>query len=93
MKFGFDPKKSERNLRERGFDFDFDFAALVFEGETVEWADARRDYGEVRIVATGYVGEHALTVVYIDRGIVRHIISARIASRKERREWQAVHGT
>ncbi len=53
----------------------------------------RRDYGEVRIVATGYVGEYALTLVYTDRGEVRHIISARLASRRERRQWQAVHGT
>ena len=91
LKISFDPSKSDRNLRERGFDFDF--AGLIFQGSTIERQDARRDYGEVRIVATGYVGEFALTVVYTERGNFRHVISTRIANRKERREWHAVHRT
>jgi uncharacterized protein YegP (UPF0339 family) len=50
----------------------------------------RRDYGEVRIVATGYVGEYALTIVYTDRGEVRHIISARL---REQKGAQAMAGS
>jgi uncharacterized protein len=49
----FDPAKNERNLRERGLSFervtDFEF------GTAVLWIDARRDYGETRYVALGYL--------------------------------------
>ncbi len=44
MDFEWDPEKSEANLRERGFDFEF--ATLVFDGTTLERPDRRRDYGE-----------------------------------------------
>jgi uncharacterized DUF497 family protein len=85
--FDWDQAKHERNLAERGFGFDF--ASLVFEGDTIEKVDHRRDYREIRIVAIGEVDGFVLTVVYTDRGDVRWIISARLASRKERRLWHA----
>lgn len=79
--------KDERNRRERGFGFDF--AALIFEGETIEWPDDRRDYGEARVRAIGEVDGLVLHVVFTDRGDVRRIISARLATRKERDRWHA----
>jgi len=42
-------RKSSRNLRERGFDFEF--ATQIFDGSTLERADSRRDYGERRMIA------------------------------------------
>jgi len=52
----FDPKKSERNIRLRGISFDkafeFDFGSAIFDQDT------RKDYGEVRTLALGYLGEH-----------------------------------
>ena len=39
--------------------------------------------------AIGQVGDDVLFVVYTDRGETRHIISARLASRKERRSWRS----
>ncbi len=86
MLFAWDEAKSRRNLSERGFGFDY--AARIFLGPTLERQDARRDYGEVRVQAIGQVGEDVLFVVYTDREGARHIISARLASRKERRLWQ-----
>ena len=44
MRFGWDARKSDQNLRERHFDFDF--ATQVFDGPTLEREDTRRDYGE-----------------------------------------------
>ncbi len=79
----YDPDKSERCLRERGFDFDF--AARIFLGPTVEREDDRRDYGEVRMVAIGMVEGRTLTVVYTDRDAMRWIISARVSEPRERR--------
>jgi uncharacterized DUF497 family protein len=48
VRFEWDEAKSNANLKERGFDFDF--ASLVFDGPTLEVEDRRREYGERRIV-------------------------------------------
>jgi uncharacterized protein len=87
MVFEWDEVKSRRNLSERGFGFEY--AARIFLGPTLERLDNRREYGEVRIQAIGRVIDDILFVVYTDRGDTRHIISARLASRKERRLWQS----
>ncbi len=87
MLFEWDASKSERNRDERGFGFDV--AALIFEGDTIEWKDDRQDYGEQRIRAIGESDGLVLHVVFVDRGDVRRIISARIANRKERSTWHA----
>ena len=86
MQYDFDPVKSDRNLRERGFDFDF--ASLVFEADPVVFRDARRDYGEVRMIAIGEIERRIFKVVFTDRGEVRRIISAHRASRQEERIWR-----
>ena len=89
MRFAWDRRKSAENLRIRGFDFDF--AALVFEGATLEREDQRRDYGETRVIAIGLAQGIALTVVYTDRAesgaLVRRIISARLSNRHERQAY------
>ena len=86
MRFAWNERKSEANLRERGFDFAF--ASLIFDGATVEVEDRRRDYGEKRMVAIGQVDGIPLTVVYTDRSddrrLTRRIISARRSNRRER---------
>ena len=87
MLFEWDEAKSRRNLNERGFGFEY--AARIFLNPTLERLDNRREYGEVRIQAIGRVIDDILFVVYTDRGDARHIISARLASRKERRLWQS----
>jgi len=87
MEFEWDDGKSNQNLLQRGFGFDY--AALVFEGPTVEAVDDRRGYGEHRVRAIGEVEGNVLVVVYTDRSGVRRIISARKANRKERRLWQS----
>jgi hypothetical protein len=86
VRFGWDARKSTRNLRDRGFDFEF--ATQVFEGRTVERTDRRRDYGERRVVALGEAQGIPLTVVYTDRAdggsVERRIVSARESNRRER---------
>lgn len=91
MRFKWDPEKSEANLRDRGFDFEF--ATLIFEGPTLEKVDRRKKYGETRVIAVGIAGGIALTVVYTDRpdeagGPVRRIISARRSNRRERKAYE-----
>jgi uncharacterized DUF497 family protein len=87
MLFEWDEAKSQRALSERGFGFDY--AARIFLGPTLEKEDIRRNYGEVQMQAIGQVGRDILFVVYTDRGNTRHLISARLASRKERRSWHS----
>src|SRR5437764_2663891 len=91
MRFSWDHDKSSANYRDRGFDFEI--AALIFDGPTLEREDSRQDYGERRIVATGLAHGMALTVCYTDRidpdGMVnRRIISARGSNRSERKAYQ-----
>jgi uncharacterized DUF497 family protein len=84
MEIDFDPSKSEWNRRERGFGFSY--AARVFIGpHTVETAKVVD--GEPRMKAIGEIEGELYAVVFVDRGEVRRIVSARPASRKERREW------
>ena len=78
--FEWNEVKSERNLRERGFGFDY--AAQIFAREVIEEDDRRRDYGEARTIATGQFGGDV--VVYTWRADRRRIISARRANRRER---------
>jgi hypothetical protein len=85
VRFEWDAAKDQRNQRERGFGFDL--AALIFEGDTIEWRDNRRDYNEARVRAIGETDGIVLHVVFTDRGDVRRIISARMADRKERHLW------
>ena len=94
MRFTWDPRKSTKNLTDRGFDFAF--AAAIFTGPTVERTDARRDYGEVRRLAIGRFAALIITVIYTDRvapdgGAERRIISARVSTRRERQNYQQAY--
>jgi uncharacterized DUF497 family protein len=85
--FEWDPRKSDANLVERGFDLEF--ATLIFEGRTLEREDRRREYGECRMVAIGRANGVCLTVIYTDRHppsnqTIRRVISARRSNRRER---------
>lgn len=87
MEIEFDPAKHAANLAKRGFGFEL--AARIFAGRTIEADVTREGDGETRILATGAVESRVLAVVYTMRGPVRRIISARIASRKERERYEA----
>ena len=90
MRFSWDTRKSNRNLRERGFDFEF--ATQIFDSSTLERVDSRRDYGERRVVALGLARGVVLTVIYTDRAeageINRRIISARKSNSREREAYK-----
>lgn len=85
MNFEWDQAKSEANENERGFGFLF--VARIFLGPTLLMTDERTEYGETRVNAIGEIDGTLYHVTYTDRGNVRRIISARRASRKERKLW------
>jgi len=91
LRFTWDHRKSDRNLRERRFDFEF--ATLIFDGPTVVRTDSRRNRGEHRVIALGLAQGILLTVVYTDRAgtggeATRRIISARKSDRRERAAYK-----
>lgn len=68
-------------LEKRGLDFAD--AALIFAGETYNFPDDRKDYGETRIITVGYLNERMVVIVWTPRGNNRRIISMRKANEKE----------
>jgi uncharacterized DUF497 family protein len=81
----FDPAKNARNVRERGLSFerveDFDFGTAAFK------IDDRRDYGEARIRALGFLDGKLHLLVFTERGEDLRVISLRRANRAEVRRY------
>lgn len=71
MRLTFDPVKRARTLAERGLNFED--AAIVFRGTTVEIEDRRRNYGETRIICYGLLAGRLVVIGYTPRGTVRHV--------------------
>ena len=81
VRITYDASKREKTLAERGLDFED--AAVVFEGTTVEIEDERKDYGERRIVCFGVLDGRMVVVGYTPRGQARHVFSMRKANDRE----------
>lgn len=81
MRITYAPAKRDQALSERKLDFKD--AAVVFEGETVEVEDTRRDYGEKRVICFGWLNGRMVVVGYTPRGAVRHVFSMRKANERE----------
>jgi uncharacterized protein len=77
-----DPAKRLKTLADRGLDFQD--AAEVFAGPTLEVEDRRQDYGETRILCFGYLRGRLVVVGYTPRGTARHVFSMRKANAREK---------
>ena len=61
---------------------------LIFEGLTLSKIDNRKDYGEPRAITMGRIEQEiVVVVVHTDRNGRTRLISARSASRLERKEY------
>ncbi len=85
MNVTFDPAKDAANVATHGVSLT---EAAGFEwGSAVVWPDTRRDYGEARMVALGYIGLRIMALVFVDRPpekpTERRIISLRKANSRE----------
>lgn len=81
MDIAYDPAKDIANIAKHGVSL-----ALTVELEwesAVMWPDLRREYGEARMVAIGYIGLRLYLVVFVDRAEVRRIVSLRKANQRE----------
>ena len=87
MEIKYDLNKCERNIRERGLSFerisDFDFESAWY----VE--DQRRNYGETRWRALGYLDGRLHALVFTLEGEVLRVISLRRANRREVKRHEA----
>lgn len=81
--YEWDEPKRQENVEKHGVDFtavyDFEWGTAVYNSN--DW------HGEERWIATNYIGTRLHTVVYTWRGDKRRIISLRIASNQERRNY------
>ena len=85
MRITFDPAKQRRCLRERCLDFND--AAKVFTGTTLNDLDERFDYGEDRWVTIGLLYDTVVVLVWIETQDGRRIISMRKAEDYEQAEY------
>jgi uncharacterized DUF497 family protein len=86
----YDPKKNERNIRERGLSFDR-VAELDFTTALIE-AGTRRDYGERRMRALAFLDGRLHAVVYVHVDADTRVISFRRASQKEGKRYASTKG-
>ena len=70
-----DEPKRQATLRERALDFAD--ADQVFDGRAVSLPDDRRDYGEPRFIAAGWLRGRFVVIVWTPRDGGRRIISMR----------------
>ena len=86
MLFEWDEYKNRQNLRKHGISFEE--AQAIFDGTVFTTLDNRFDYGEVREISIGAIKDSIIVVVvHTDRDIVIRIISARLATRRERKDY------
>ena len=81
MEIACDPAKDIVNIAKHGISLER-AADLEWESAVI-WPDVRREYGETRMAAIGYIGLRLYCVVFVDRADVRRIISLRKANQRE----------
>ena len=87
--FQWDSDKAEFNWQKHTVSFED--AALVFADENrIERYDGKHSEGEDRYITIGKV-RSVLFVIYTERGEIIRLISARLATKAERRDYYAGH--
>jgi uncharacterized DUF497 family protein len=86
VSISYDPGKNEKNIAERGISFEraaeFEWSsALIVE-------DNRKDYGEPRFQALGFIGKRLHALVFTPRAGQVHVISLRKANKREVKRYE-----
>ncbi len=88
MTYEWDVEKASRNLRRHRISFEV--AQNVFSDPLrLSGVDSRNDYGEERWWVLGHARGALVFVIYTERAASTRIISARKATRHERRRYEA----
>jgi uncharacterized protein len=83
VEIAFDPKKNERNLRERGLSFE---RAIDFDFETAITGIEIRS-GEQRFVSVGYLDKRLHVICYLETANGIRVISFRKANNREAKKY------
>ena len=81
-----DEEKRRKVIRER--QVDILYAALIFEGDVLTRVDDRRDYGEIRNISLGMIGDECFVVVHTEVDGEMRLITAWKGGRKEREHYK-----
>lgn len=86
MEVSFDPIKNTQNIELRGLSFEW---AAAFEFATA-WVvvDDRKDYGETRYRALGFLEERLHALVFTETQVGIRVISFRKANQREERLYE-----
>ena len=91
MQIEYDAEKNARNIRERGLSFDrvagFDFEGALFS------VDGREDYGEVRYVGIGLLGDRVHVLCFTEGNAGIRVISFRKANAREVKRYEQAQPT
>jgi hypothetical protein len=88
MTFEWDVQKAKTNLEKHGIRFE-EAASVFFDARALEMPDPEHSLKEQRTILLGYSNiPRLLVVVFTVRNSSIRIISARLASRKERIEYE-----
>ena len=88
QRFEWDETKAAQNVRKHGVSFD-DAASVFLDSLAYTFADPDHSVGESRMVTFGFSqAGQMLAVVHAERGRAIRIISARAATRHERKIYE-----
>jgi hypothetical protein len=89
VEFEWDPKKAEHNVKKHGITFEE--ASTVFgDALAATIPNPLHSADENRFVSIGHSsGNHLVVVAHVDRGEQVRIISARLATRRERKKYES----
>lgn len=85
-----DEAKRAQTIRERGLDFAE--AETVFGGDFYTRIDDRHDYGEVRYITVGFLGDRFVAITWTPRRNGRRIISMRYGHEREKARYEKYLG-
>jgi len=88
LAFEWDPAKAAANLKRHGISFEY---ALAVFGDPLAriFDDRAHSQGEQRELIIGHVGDHVLLVVsFAERPNAIRLMSARLATKRERHEYE-----
>ncbi|WP_347273480.1 BrnT family toxin [Candidatus Kuenenia sp.] len=84
MEFGWDPEKAKKNHKKHGVHFE-EASTVFYDPLSATFDDPDHSIGEHRLITVGFSAEERLLVVsHTERGKTIHIISARLATARER---------
>lgn len=84
MEFEWDPEKAKKNHKKHGVNFE-EASTVFYDALSATFDDHNHSTGEHRLITIGYsLSSRLLVVSHTDRGKSIRIISARLATARER---------